>query len=65
MTSDKIIIVNVVLKRHIRPSYQLVFSSEEKVEQFVDSINNDVDYIIVADEVIERRRIKKLVIKNA
>lgn len=61
--SDKIMTVNVYLKRHLRASYQLVFSSHDKVEQFIDSINNDVDYIRIADDVIERRRIRKVVIK--
>lgn len=64
MKSDTVIKVNIILKKHIKPSYQLIFSNEEKVEEFIASINNDVDYVRIGDEVIERKTIKKAVIIN-
>ena len=55
--------VHVYLKRHLRPSYELTFESETTCESFITSLNADVDYIRIADEVIERRTIRKVTIK--
>lgn len=55
--------VKIYLKKHLRPSYMLVFDATEKVEKFVDSLNYDVDYFRIGDEVIERKTIRKVVIE--
>ena len=54
--------VRVYLKRHLRPSYELIFESETTCDAFITSLNADVDYIRIADEVIERKTIRKVVI---
>lgn len=57
------ITVKVYLKWHIFASYSLTFESEDRSEQFIDSINNDVDYVQIGNDVIERRKIRKMVFK--
>lgn len=64
MDGDKIICVKVYLKHHLFASYKLAFSSKENVEKFVDYINNDVDFVQIGLEVIRRKSIRKLVIKD-
>lgn len=65
MQSETMFTVKVYLKHHILPSYQLTFHSEESTDKFVDYVNNDVDYVRIGEEVIERRKIRKLVITHA
>lgn len=65
MQSDKTINVYVYVKGHRKPDYQLVFSNEEKVTQFIDYINSDVDFVRLGDEVIRRKVIDKVVIDDA
>lgn len=64
MDGDKIIYVKVYLKRHLFASYKLTFNSKDNVEKFVDYINNDVDFVQIGLEVIKRKSIRKLVIKD-
>lgn len=64
MNSDKVFKAKIYLKHHLKASYQLIFGSEEKVEQFVTSLNNDVDFIRIGDDVIIRKTIKKVVIER-
>ena len=64
MNSDKVIYVKVYLKKHLRASYELSFTSDDNVEKFIDYINNDVDFVKIGLEVIKRKSIRKLVIRH-
>jgi hypothetical protein len=57
------ITIKVYMKHHIFPSYAITFEKEESANQFIDSINNDIDYVRIGDDVVERKKIKKMVFK--
>ena len=57
------ITVKVFMKRHIKASYMLVFSKEEQLEDLKTTLNDDVDFITIGNDVVRRLDIKRLEVK--
>ena len=59
MTMHKII-AKIYLRHHVFASYELIFESETTLESFINTLNVDVDFIRVADDMILRKTIRKV-----